>query len=354
MSALRETTPGVGSGNGVPVSGRSPQPRRPTAARPVGAAGVQRRSLQRDLARREANLRINRRVSGAAAGIVRPPLAGPASTAVEAPAPQQRMTSPRPAAPQQHPPASPASPGPYAPGQRTAPSARPAAPARGMAPQSRAGIGAPSRQSQPQPQARVAPATRPAAPYGVGQAAALAAALSEPAFVAPRPAPTPQRPILTTLPGGAIGEPARKDRRLSNPAILVAAFVLLVVTVGAVVALQIGMTQISEQRGADLGKITTLQQKNIALKEGIGRLVSASRVDDAATASGLVEPSVEDVRYLSRGDRTALAAKAARVLKTAPVAPTAAQAAAAATAAAAQTPPSTSAPATIADSGTAQ
>ncbi|MEN0015271.1 MAG: hypothetical protein AAGC46_18010, partial [Solirubrobacteraceae bacterium] len=81
MTALRDQAPSAAPTTPNVFQGQPGAPRPSTARRPqptrrsVGAAGQARRSLQRDLARREAGLRINRRVSGAAGGLTREPMA---------------------------------------------------------------------------------------------------------------------------------------------------------------------------------------------------------------------------------------------------------------------------------------
>lgn len=303
MSAVpKPTTPRPLPGQGLPPQER-PATRRPGPGRQsVGAAGQARRSLQRDLARREASLRVNRRVSGPVGGIVR-----------EA-APQQRPSTPQTQQPQQR-------------------AAMPAAPPQRTAP-------APQQRVAPAPRQRVAPAQRPRVAPAPQRTAPVPQTRVAPARVAPQPLANPQlrpaqrqaapaRPVLVALDGAAH---AGARRRLSTPAWIVSSIVMLVVTIGAVVALQIQMTQVNEQIGADLASITRQEQRVTQLRERISRQVGGARIEGEAGRRGLVQPDVSDVRYLKAGNRADTARRAAEALAHAPSQSAIAAAAAAAAA----------------------
>jgi hypothetical protein len=343
MSALRETTPIVGPGNGSQSGPGRPQRRRPTAARPVGAAGQARRSAQQNLARREANLRISRRVSGPAAGVTRAAIAGapvadlpdfiagrgPASDVhlpgwddplpEPAAAPQARANAAPPARaeqPQNRPvqgrPAQPQGRAPQ-PQRRMAPPQRP----QGTAPQGRRMSG-PSPQNQAQRGAILVPATvGSAVPVGGASAAALPASSPQRSGL---PLKTLTRPLFKLLPGGAPDASPRRLPRVTNAAVFVSAITLLVVTVGLIVALQIRVTQVNEQMGTELGQISALQASNIAQREANSALASNTKV--AGFAHGrLVQPDVEDVTFRSAGNRSEMATRAATALRKLPVNP---------------------------------
>jgi hypothetical protein len=346
MSALRETTPMVGPGNNAPGAPGRPSRRRPSAARPVGAAGAARRSAQQNLARREANLRISRRVSGPATGISRAPMADAplgelpefisgaqpgVAVDVHLPGWDDPLPASAPAAPQ----------------RAAAPQARPvAAPSQrpATAPQSRAAQAQPQRRMAPAPRAQGAPGPQarrmsgpaPRATQPVQRGAVLTPAAAQVASVgvasasAAVAAPSPQRlglplktltrPLFKTLPGGAQETSSRRIPRLSNAAVFVSAITLLVITVGLIVALQIRVTQVNEQRGAELSQISALQASNIAQREANSALASNTKV--AGFAHGrLVQPDVEDVTFRSAGNRADMAARAAAALHKLPLNP---------------------------------
>ncbi len=184
-----------------PISGTRPATRRSGAARrPVSAAGQTRRTLERNLAAREASLRISRRASGASSTVDRPisPAPAPAplppvakvATATRA-TPRLAPEAPRPAA----------APAPHrSPRQAAAPVARvrPAA--------------------QPAPLVSPQPAPRRAAAQPLAMSRPLAIGSAAVALPAPAPALAPQpRRQLVVLPGG--GEQLRE--RLSMPAMIV-------------------------------------------------------------------------------------------------------------------------------------
>ncbi|MBJ7472634.1 MAG: hypothetical protein JHD16_15105 [Solirubrobacteraceae bacterium] len=327
--AVRPTSPA-----GAPAA-RSPR-RHGAASRHVGAAGQTRRNLQRDLARREASLRISRRVSGPAEGVTRPPLAdvptaqpsAPTSAPAAAPfnepvdlplAPQQISVTPAPAGAFDVPSFV------AAPVVRRVPRPQAPAPQRAArpAPQQRATVA--------QPQARVAPATPAPGPATAVAAAAarprpLAAAASALAAAPARlPLSLPQRPRLTVLPGGLVETAPAGRRRVSTPAVMVAAITIVILTFGAILGLQISKTQVNAQMGSDLTAISTLQQKVTATREKLNRASASANVDGEARSKRLVEPDLRDVRFTRVGGRAAAAERARRLLEKAPVAPTAAQ-----------------------------
>ncbi len=112
---------------------------------------------------------------------------------------------------------------------------------------------------------------------------------------------------------------------------------MLVVTIGAVVALQIQMTQVNEQIGSDLASITRQEQRVTQLRERISRQVGGARIEGEAGRRGLVQPDVSDVRYLKAGNRADTARRAAEALAHAPSQSAIAAAAAAAAGAAGAT-----------------
>lgn len=285
------------------------------ARRRAGAAGTARRSLERDLARREASLRISRRVSGPAGGVARP-------AATAAPAPTQRPAQP---------PISRAPQGRSAAAQVSAPIDVPEflATGRGAA-QPRPAV-QPRLAAQPRPAARssVAPAAMrpvlsprgarltPASPAGAtAHAHAPAPAHAHAPALAHAPAP---RPVLQALRGGLSDEDRATGRLSTVPRMIVTSVVLLVVTVGVVLATQIAMTQINEQIGANLGTISRLEQANTGLAEGISGRVAAAPVLGEARSRGLEEPEPGDVRAVRAGDRELTAERAAKALSRAAV-----------------------------------
>lgn len=307
MTALRvETTDAPNSPN---PSAPPRAARRAGAARRQGtAAGQTRRSLQRDLARREASLRISRRASGPVGGVQRsapvtPPQAQPAPVA------QQPVARRAPAAPMAQP----------------APAVRPA-PQRPVARQQ----AAPARVQQPRvptqrPAARGVDLRQPApatAPYGVEPATAYAAAPAQAPQPQPQPAPAvaPARPFVV-MPGGAPEAAPGTQRRVSTSAVIISALVAVVLTIGLIVAAQIRVTQMNEQIGSDLATTSQLTQSTTSLKERISALATTARIDDEAQRRQLIEPDPVDVTYLSAGDRAQMADRAARVLRQQPLNP---------------------------------
>ncbi len=303
-----------------PISTTRPATRRAGAARrPVSAAGQNRRTLERNLAAREASLRISRRASGAAGPLTRP------APLPEAPQPQydppvaRVATATLPTAR-------------ITPAAAPAPSARPAArvvPAP-VAPR-------PAARPEPAPAAWVAPRTapapmparRPAQPLAMTRPLAIGSAAV--AMPAPAPALAPQRRRqLVVLPGG--GEQLRE--RFSVPAMIVGAVLALVLTVGVIVAVQIRVTQLNEQVGHDLSATTQLQQSTVSQREQISTLVSSARIDDEVARKQLIEPDPQDVRFLSAAEAEAVGSRAAQVLRSAPTASAATAAPASATPAA--------------------
>ncbi|MFT4035989.1 MAG: hypothetical protein QM679_10495 [Patulibacter sp.] len=308
----------------------SSRPRRAgSATRPGNAAGQQRRSLERNLARREAALRISRRVSGPAGGISRPapqqppaqpPTVSPEPIAVERPgdlapvaAPPRPASTPRTA---NDPPA-----------VRTA-----AIPAR--TPQPRGGTPRPAARAGRPAAARTRPEVPVRAdgvtPRGVdlrvptvaGRASAPATVSAEAAIPEVRQSPQQHAPRrLVVLTGTAAQSERGSRRRLSTAAVVLSALVAIVLTVGVVVAAQIRVTQMNEQIGRDLGQISRLQQATVAQKERISSLVTSARIDDEAERQQLIEPDPVDVTYLETGDRTKIAARAAQILRSQPVTP---------------------------------
>ncbi len=315
---------------------RTPR-RHGAASRQVGAAGQTRRSLSRDLARREASLRISRRVSGPVGGVTRPPFADapqqPVADAVPfnepvalapvpAPAPVARR-SPAPAKPvagvvdlgatpaHLEIPSFVSAPAPRVAGR----AARPTAPAQ--APQR------PVARAAAAPQLRPMPVAAPAmAPRSRPLASAASALASAPARL---PISLPPRPRLTALPGGLVESAPAGKRRVSTPAVMVAAITIVILAFGAILGLQIRKTQVNEQMGADLGAISALQQKVTATREQLNRASTSANVDGAARKGGLFEPDLTDVRFTRVGNRAEAAERAKRLLSKAPVAPTAAE-----------------------------
>lgn len=293
---------------------------------PAGAS-VARRSLERDLARREASLRINRRASGPAGGVARGPLPGSAASKSAAAffdeppqaAPAAPAVAPAPTstpAPIESAPA-----GLELPAFIASPQATPAsAPAR-VSPRP----GFSTRQAPAQAPHRVGAVLTPQpSPVTAAGSAAVAVAIpiADPA-AAPKSLAFPK---LQTLRGG-LSEYQRPARLSNVPAMVVGAVVLLVITVGFVLATQIAMTQVNEQIGADLGQITRLEQTNTALRETNSSKVAAAPVLGAARSRGLVEPSPGDVRAVRAGDRSLTAERAARALRRAGIVPVAGAAA---------------------------
>lgn len=284
----------------LPATGNAPgrTTRRPGAST-TGQTSDVRRRLQRDLDRREASLRINRRVSGPVGGVSRPASAPQLPLSSPATGPVQRAANP----------ATPAQ-----------PAVRPAAPARREpAPQA-----APAPPSWTQPATAAARATRPATAF---------AAAAAPAVAAPLPLPALPRSPLIKIDGGRAAAGQGKKRRLSVPAVLLSAAVMFVLTIGVIVALQIQMTQVNEQLGADLAQVSRHEQAVTQLREQISRQVAGAQIAGEVSRRGLVEPDVADVRYLKAGDRAATAQRAADALAHAPVAGAAAAQAADAAAA---------------------
>ncbi len=304
MTALRvQDTETPVSPTSTPAPPRAPR-RAGTARRQTTAAGQARRSLQRDLARREASLRINRRASGPAGGLQRP--AAPTPPQAQPPISPQVPVA-RPAA------AMPAMPVQPQPSQRAA---RPVAPAprpavrRAPAPAPQPVAARPGADLRP-PQAR--------APYGVAPATAAAVATAE-SQARPAQVAAPARPFIV-LPGGAPDAAPGTRRRLSTPAVIISALVAVVLTIGMIVAAQIRVTQMNEQIGSDLAANSQLTQSTTALKERISALATTARIDDEAQRRQLIEPDPVDVRYLSTGDRAQTAERAARVLRQQPLNP---------------------------------
>lgn len=304
MTALRvETTDAPNSPN---PSAPPRAARRAGATRRQGtAAGQTRRSLQRDLARREASLRISRRASGPVGGVQRPaPVAPP--QAQPAPAAQQPAARRTPTAPMAQP----------------APAVRPA-PQRPVARQQAAPA---ARVQQPRlpaqrPAARGVDLRQPApatAPYGVEPATAYAAAPAQ--VPQPAPAVAPARPFVV-MPGGAPEAAPGTQRRVSTSAVIISALVAVVLTIGLIVAAQIRVTQMNEQIGSDLATTSQLTQSTTSLKERISALATTARIDDEAQRRQLIEPDPVDVTYLSAGDRAQMADRAARVLRQQPLNP---------------------------------
>lgn len=110
---------------------------------------------------------------------------------------------------------------------------------------------------------------------------------------------------------------------------MVAAVMMVILTFGAILGLQISKTQVNAQMGADLSAISTLQQKVTATREQLNRASASANVDGAARKGGMIEPDLTDVNFTSVGNRAESAERAKRLLSKAPVAPTAAQRAAA-------------------------
>ena len=370
MSVPETTTPAARQSAPVGTPGNRVARRHGAASRQVGAAGQTRRTLQRDLARREASLRISRRVSGPAGGVTRPPFADapPQPAAPAAPFNEPVVLAPTPApAPVAQP--TPTQPRPAVAGidLRGAPAgldvpsfiaspltrgprrvAAPSQPARATPPAGRR-VPAPQRpqrarqqpaqrrpvqQAQrPVAQASAAPQLRPmavAAPAMAPRTSPLAAAASALAAAPARlPISLPARPRLTALPGGLVEAAPAGKRRISTAAVMLTAITIVILTFGAILGLQIRKTQVNEQMGSDLGAISALQQKVTATREQLNRESASANVDGAARKGGLFEPDLTDVRFTRVGNRAEAAERAKRLLSKAPVAPTAAELAAA-------------------------
>ncbi|MBO9531371.1 MAG: hypothetical protein J7513_00150, partial [Solirubrobacteraceae bacterium] len=150
---------------------------------------------------------------------------------------------------------------------------------------------------------------------------ATAAAAAVAAAPAPAPSARPSLRDFVVLPGGATQAIPGRGRRLSTSAIVLSALVAIVFTVGAIVAAQIRVTQMNEQIGSDLGRISQLQQETVAQKERISSLVTSAKIDDEAARQQLIEPDPVDVTYLSTGNRASVAERAAKALRQRPINP---------------------------------
>jgi hypothetical protein len=152
--------------------------------------------------------------------------------------------------------------------------------------------------SQPA-RARSRQAARPIAPRGPrrvsGPVRRPVAATGAGSVALPSPRSAPRRRPVTALDRLR----ALPDHRLVDGLLRSQAWIWIIgLGLGGIVAMQVSLLKLNSGIGRAVETASTLERQNAALEASIGRLSSGGRIEDAATARGMVMPSAGAVEYV--------------------------------------------------------